>query len=231
MPSITFKHAGRVLATASLAALLAGCNGTGNLPPAIALEAPAPAADYVIGADDELSLHFTYATGLDENVAVQQDGRIALPMMGPVMAGGLTPQQLAARVSGMYADTLQRPEVVVLVKTATSQRVFIDGEVVRPGVVPLSPEMTLIGAITAAGGLKDSAGLSDIVLLRHDATGTEHAYRIDFTRIRDGSDLAQNIRLATRDVVLVPKSGAASVNLIVKQLIHDNIPIGLGLPL
>lgn len=214
-----------------LVALLGGCGqgGPGDLQDASALSMPA-ASEYVIGSDDELTLHFTYNANFDQTETVQQDGRIALPMIGQIAAAGMTPQQLAGRLSDGYAAILQHPEVVVMVKNAASQRVFVTGEVGRSGVVPLSPDMTITSAITAAGGLKDTAGGSHVVVFRRDPAGVEHAYRINVDSILGGNNMTQNVRLAPRDIVFVPKSTLATANMYVKQVLHDNIPFGVAIP-
>jgi protein involved in polysaccharide export with SLBB domain len=214
------------------ALLLSACGGPDN--PRlqdIAQANRAVPADYVVGGDDDLAVTFTYNPNLSETVPVQQDGRIALPMVGQVVAAGQTPAALSARFTALYGPILQRPEVVVSVKSASSQRVYVAGEVGHPGVVPLDPDMTITSAISAAGGLKDSAGLHHVVVLRRDGTGAERAYRVNVASILNGNDMTANVRLMPRDVVFVPKSGVANVNMAVKQFVRDNIPIGVALPL
>ena len=80
--------------------------------------------------------------------------------------------------------------------------------------------MTISTAITAAGGFRDTAGQSKVVLLRRDPAGAGRAYTIDVARILDGSDLGQNVELGPRDMVFVPRSNLASLNLFIKQLIR-----------
>jgi len=107
----------------------------------------------------------------------------------------------------------------------------VAGEVGHPGMVALDPEMNITGAITAAGGIKDTAGLAHVIIIRRGGDGADHAYWVDVASVLNGKDSAANARLAARDIVFVPKSGVARVNMNVKQFIHDNIPIGVGMPL
>ena len=161
------------------AVLLSGC-GNGNGLAALRSGSAQPASqnpEYVIGGNDELSIRYVYNPSFDQTVAVQPDGRIALPMIGQVMAAGRTPKELSRELWELYDRYLQRPDVIVTVKNAGSQRVFIGGEVGRPGVVPLEPGMTISTAITAAGGFRDTAGQSKVVLLRRDPAGAEQRTR------------------------------------------------------
>jgi protein involved in polysaccharide export with SLBB domain len=213
------------------AAFLSGCSGNGAALPATALPAVNATAEYIVGATDSLAVHFTYNAAMDAVVPVQQDGRITLPMIGEVMAAGTTPQLLGARITGLYGPILQRPDVVVSVRDAASQRIYVAGEVGHPGIVTLDPAMSVTGAITAAGGIKDTAGLAHVIIIRHGSDGADHSYWINVADILDGKADTTNARLAPHDIVFVPKSGVAKANMNVKQFIHDNIPIGVGLPL
>jgi protein involved in polysaccharide export with SLBB domain len=211
-------------------ALLAGCASGPNLPPVPPrfTGMPATPAQYVIGPDDVLLIHFQYNPSFDQTLKVQPDGRITLPMIGAVLADGQTPIVLAAALSQAYDPYLQRPNVDVIVTSALSQQVFMGGEVQRPGPVVLQPGMTIAAALTVVGGLKDSAAFSKIVLLRRDGAGVEQAYRIDVKSALNGTDLTQNIALLPRDIIVAPKSGIANVNMYVKQYLRDNIPVGVG---
>jgi len=168
---------------------------------------------------------------MDAVLPVQHDGRITLPMIGEVMAAGATPQLLGARITGLYAPILQRPDVVISVRDAASQRIYVAGEVGHPGIVTLDPAMNVTSAITAAGGIKDTAGLAYVIIIRRGPDGNDHSYWVNVADILNGKADAINVRLAAHDIVFVPKSGVAKANMNVKQFIHDNIPIGVGLPL
>jgi protein involved in polysaccharide export with SLBB domain len=218
-------------ALCGLALALAGCGGNGAALPASAMRAVNPAAEYVVGATDSLSVHFTYNAAMDATVPVQQDGRIVLPMIGAVVAAGTTPQILGKRITSLYSPILQRPDVAISVRDAASQRVYVAGEVGHPGLVTLDPDMNITGAISAAGGIKDTAGLGHVIIIRRGADGADHAYWVDVASVLNGKDSAANARLAARDIVFVPKSAVARVNMNVRQFLHDNIPIGVALPL
>ncbi len=209
--------------------LVAGCTVNPALPPPPAAAATAMTPEeYVIGRDDQLQIHFMYNTSFDQTLTVQPDGRIALPMVGAVVASGQTPSSLSEALSRLYDPYLQRPDIAVIVKSADSQRAFIGGEVQKASLVNLTPGMTISGALIAAGGLKDSADSKRIVLLRRDDTGNEQAFNVNVASALNGSDLSQNIVLQPHDIVVAPKSDIANVNLFVQQYIRSNLPVGAG---
>jgi protein involved in polysaccharide export with SLBB domain len=208
--------------------MLAGCARHVPLPeaaPGIAARAP---AQYVIGADDVLKIHFQYNPAFDQSLKVQPDGRITLPMIGGVLADGQTPSVLAAALTQAYTPYFNRPDIDVIVTSALSQQVFVGGEVAHAGPVGLQPGMTITAALIGAGGLKDTAAAGGIVLLRRDGAGTMRLYKINVREAMNGSDLRQNIPLQPHDVIVAPKSGIANVNLFITQYIKNNIPITIG---
>jgi polysaccharide export outer membrane protein len=175
-----------------------------------------------------LQIHFQYNPSFDQSLKVQPDGRITLPMIGAVLASGQTPGVLAAALAQAYTPYFNRPDIDVIVTSALSQQVFVGGEVVHAGPVGLHPGMTITAALIEAGGLKDSAAVGRIILLRRDGAGTIRIYKVNVREAMNGADLAQNIPLQAHDVVVAPKSGIANVNLFVTQYIKNNIPISFG---
>lgn len=185
-------------------------------------------AHYLIGSGDQVSVHFTYNPSFDQTVQVQPDGRIALPMVGTVQASGQTPDGLSGELASQYTAYLRRPNIVVTVNNAGSQRIVVGGEVGRAGSIPLEPGTTISDAITAAGGLKDSAAADRVLLLRRDGDGQSHAYTINVASIASGTDLSQDVVLQARDNVFVPRTGLAEMNLFMKHVFRDNLPINVG---
>ena len=187
-----------------------------------------PRDNYVIGSGDQISVHLTYNPSFDQVVEVHPDGRIALPMIGSVLAAGRTTEALTQEIAHDYGTYLQRPDVVLTLKNNGSQRILVGGEVVRAGSMALEPGTTISDAITAAGGFKDSADVDDVLLFRRDKSGQPHAYRVNVANISSGKDMSQDIPLQPRDHVFVPRSGLANVNLFMKHVFRDNMPINIG---
>jgi polysaccharide export outer membrane protein len=112
--------------------------------------------------------------------------------------------------------------------SVTSQRVFIGGEVVRPGVQPLLGPLTVLQAVMVAEGLKDGAQAREVIVLRNDAQGERQVLRLDLKAVMAGQDGANDITLSPYDVVIVPRSGIANLGLWVDQYIRRVLPINLG---
>src|SRR5271155_5091454 len=121
---------------------------SGTIPPAPANQtaarggtqkAPAPDPNYVIGAQDVLDVSVWKEPELTRSVPVRPDGKISMPLLNDVQAAGLTPSQLAAQITQSLKKFLADPQVTVIVSTINSQRVYIMGEVNRPGAYPLLP--------------------------------------------------------------------------------------------
>jgi protein involved in polysaccharide export with SLBB domain len=191
-----------------------------------------PNLEYVIQAGDELELNFLYNTELNQKLPVRPDGRISLPLVKEVLAAGLTPKKLEELLTEKYMPELKKPDITVIVRSFSAQKVFVDGEVGRPGLVPLTGPTTVMLAISQAGGLKDTARRTQVIVMRRNGDGPSFTSVVDLTQVIDGTDKRQDIALMPYDIVYVPKSAVANVNLFVQQYISANIPFPLlyGLP-
>ena len=124
--------------------------------------------DYVIGADDVLDVSVWKEQELTRTLQVRPDGKISMPLLGDVEAAGLTPSQLAQTVSDKLKRYLTAPQVTIILTQINSQRVYVTGEVTRPGAYPVLPGMTILQAITSAGGLTQFANAKKIFLMRDE---------------------------------------------------------------
>lgn len=185
----------------------------------------APQAEYLIGVGDTLDIKFLYNPELNElNVPVRPDGRISLQLTNDVQAANLTPNQLREILAKKYATEINKPEIAVIVRTFTSHKVFVDGEVLFPGLIEIKGPTSLVHAISLARGFRESARLSNVIVIRKDAEGKAMSTNIDYRKIIDGSDLSQNIMLLPYDIVYVPKSVIANINKFVNEYINGPIP-------
>jgi protein involved in polysaccharide export with SLBB domain len=131
-----------------------------------------------------------------------------------------------------YSSNLKAPVIAVRVKTEGipyQPRVYIGGEVFKPGFVALRPGMTVMQAVIEAGGPRDTAALDNVVLLRKVAEPNEYKpSKLDLAQVFDGRSSADNIELGQSDILVVPKSQVAKVNVIVEQYIIKMFPIRLS---
>ena len=158
--------------------------------------------DYVIGVQDVLNVVFWKDKELSAEVLVRPDGKISLPMLNDVPAAGMTPEQLATAVQQAAAKFVRDPGATVIVKEIRSRKVYVIGEVTKPGTFPLASEMNVIQIIAEAGGFLESANKSNVVVVRNE-NGQERRYKVNYNEVVRGKNVGQNIRLLPGDTILI----------------------------
>ena len=170
-------------------------------PTDVADDAP---AEYVIGADDVLSIVFWRDQQLTSEVLVRPDGKISLPLLDEIQAAGLTPRQLRDKLTAEAKRFLSEPIVTVVVRQINSRRVYITGVVARPGQYPLSTSMTVLQLIATAGGLQEYANPKDIRIVRLE-DGRPVKLRFDYTEMsKNPKTVPRHFVLQPGDTVIVP---------------------------
>jgi polysaccharide export outer membrane protein len=165
-----------------------------------------PATDdpnYIIGAQDVLDISVWKEPELTRAVPVRPDGKISMPLLNDVQAAGRTPVQLAADITAGLKKFVTDPQVTVIVTTINSQRVFILGEVNRAGAYPLLPDMTVLQALSSAGGFTIYANLKKIYLLRVE-NGKQVKHPFNYKDVLAGKAADQNIFVKAGDTIVVP---------------------------
>ena len=175
----------------------------GAAPAAVPTAAIAVPTEYIIGADDVMSVVFWRDKELSADVTVRPDGKISLPLLNEIQAAGLTPAQLKDRIAEEAKKYVEDPTVTVEVKAINSRKVFITGEVRKPGPYPLTGTTTVLQLIAVAGGLGDYAKGEKITIVRAEA-GRQTAFRFNYKEVLNQRKLVQNIELKPGDTVLVP---------------------------
>lgn len=160
-------------------------------------------ADYIIGPEDVLSVVYWRDKDMTGDVAVRSDGKISLPLLNDVQAAGLTPIQLRDRLVEASKEYFEDPAVSVGVKQMNSRKVFITGEVFKPGPYPLVGPTTVLELISLAGGLKDYANRKNILIVRNE-NGRPTSYLFNYKDVVSRKNLTQNIELKPHDTVIVP---------------------------
>lgn len=192
-----------------LSLLLAGCSGSrlaSTPPPAGEYVAPA----YLIGVDDVVSVKVWQNPELGVEVPVRSDGKITVPLVGDVQAGGRTPEQVAAALTQALAAYVREPRVTVLVTELRSHeylsRVRVTGAVREPVSLPYRQGMTVLDAILAAGGPTEFAAADRAALHRREREQTR-SYAIPLAALLEQGDLASNWPVQPGDVITVPQRG------------------------
>jgi polysaccharide export outer membrane protein len=228
---------GRILLASVLGTLLAvGCAGTPQhvrtLPagPATtssvtqinsalasaALRAPAPKADYRIGAEDLLEITLFNVSEADAKVTprkvevrVNQGGKITLPLIGDIPVAGMDTSGLEELLRERFNEYLYAPQVGVHLKEYRSQRVSVMGAVRNPGVFELTGPKTLIDLLTTAGGLNEQAG--SVIHVYRQEREARHTYVIDLLALANNPGLV-NMPVQPGDVINVPQAGTFFVD-------------------
>lgn len=180
----------------------------------------APAA-YEIGPGDEIEVRFYYNPELNDRLLVRPDGKISVAFLQDVQAAGRTPAGLAQDIRNQLAPHLRQPDVVVAVRGFGSQRVFVGGEVTRPGPVALTNRASLLQVLAEAGWVRDTARKEELVLVRRDPNGERKIFAIDMEKALTGEDLSQDIALRADDMLFVPPSAIANFDRWVDQYIRQ----------
>lgn len=159
--------------------------------------------NYVIGAQDVVDVSVWKEPDFTRTVPVRPDGKISLPLLNDVQASGLTPLQLAAEVTRSLNKFVTNPQVTVIVTQINSKRVYLLGEVARPGAYTMLPDMTILQALSNAGGFSQYANSKKIYVLREE-NGKEQKFFFNYKEVISGKRAEQNIRLQPGDTIVVP---------------------------
>jgi len=160
-------------------------------------------SSYVIGPQDVLDVDVWKENELTRTVEVRPDGRISLPLLNDVQASGLTPSQLSANLTERLKKFITDPEVTVIVTQINSQRVYVVGEATRPGAYQLLPGMTVLQALSSAGGFAMFADTKKIYILRRE-NGKQERFQFNYKEVINGKHPEQNIELKAGDQIVVP---------------------------
>jgi polysaccharide export outer membrane protein len=158
---------------------------------------------YVIGEEDVLNINVWKDPEVSRTVPVRPDGKISLPLINDVQAAGLSPTQLGMAITEKLRKFMADPQVTVIVTQINSRRVYIMGEVNRAGAFPLLPNMTVLQALSSAGGFTQFANLKGIYVLRSES-GKQTRFPFNYKDVIKGQRTEQNIVLKPGDTIVVP---------------------------
>jgi polysaccharide biosynthesis/export protein len=182
--------------------------------------------EYQIGFGDVLEIKFFNKEKFNEIVSVRPDGRITLQRIGDIEVNGMTPSALNELITESYSKIIISPDVTVFVREFGGNQIFVLGEVNEPGGFPIQQNMNLIQAIAIAGGAKDGAKLSSVIVLRKKTSGEVEAKKVNLSATVKGQENSGQIDLAIQpqDIVFVPKTFIANVGTFMKQVYDGFLP-------
>jgi polysaccharide export outer membrane protein len=161
-------------------------------------------AGFTIGPEDVIGVLVWRDPEMSGDVTVRPDGMITLPLIRDVKAAGLTPNQLAERIQEAVREFVTDASVTVVVRQMNSRKVFITGEVARPGAYAIATSMTVMQLIAIAGGLTEFAEAKSISIMRIES-GRTRTFPFDYKNVANGKKPEQNIVLKPGDTVVVPE--------------------------
>lgn len=200
MKALLWIGLGTMMAAGSVAAQTAERSAT---KPATTQSVPVTDPSYKIGPQDVLRIDVWKEAEISRSVPVRPDGKISLPLLNDVQAEGLTAMELSNVITEGLKKYITSPQVTVSISEINSRRVYVTGEVTRPGAFPLLPNMTVLQALTSAGGFTQFARTKKIYVLRSES-GKPVKHPFNYNDVVKGNRQEDNIVLQPGDTIVVP---------------------------
>jgi polysaccharide export outer membrane protein len=159
--------------------------------------------EYIIQPNDLLEIVVWGEPDISRTVLVRPDGRISLPLVQDLLASELTPVELKAQMENRLQEFIDSPNVTVIVTAIQSYKVYVLGKIQSPGGIVVEKPITVLQALTLAGGFQEYADESEISIVR--TSGQKHlVFEFNYKDVIKGKKAEQNITLQSGDVVIVP---------------------------
>jgi polysaccharide export outer membrane protein len=184
-----------------------------------------PVPTYRIVAGDEVEVKFFFAPELNDLVQVRPDGRISLMFAQDIQAAGKTPEELSGDIKKKLKSYMKQSDLVVVMRSFANQKVFVGGEVAKPGAVQLAGNENLLQVINEAGWITPTGSADEVVLVRKGDDGKEAVYPLNLSKVISGEDVSQNINVMAGDIVLVPPSDVTAFDRWIDQHIRQALPL------
>jgi polysaccharide export outer membrane protein len=163
--------------------------------------------EYRLHVSDSMEVKLPYSPEFDQTVIVQPDGKVRLREIPAITAAGMTPSELEQRISKAYGDILNKPSVSIILRDFQKPSYFASGEVGKPGRYDLRDDVTLLQAISEAGGmLNERAKKQQVVLFRSQHNGTYEAKSYNVASLLKPKGMPETILIMPGDVIYVPQN-------------------------
>ena len=199
---MTERSLTRLVGLVLILLLVSSCGATniGGLPPEMELDME---NRYIIGAEDVLRVDVWRQPNISVTVPVRSDGKISVPLVNDIQAAGLTPEELRNEIAKELVKFIEGPTVSVIVEAINSLRITISGNVNAPGVYKVGGSLSLLEAVSLAGGLSEYGDGKKVRILRKE-DGEEKMYQVNYNEAIEGEDISQNVRILPGDSIIVP---------------------------
>jgi len=183
--------------------------------------------EYVLQSGDVISISFFFFPRLDITVKIRPDGYISMTPIDDVKAAGLTTRELDEKLTGLYAERIENPELTVTVKEFATQKVYVGGEVKSAGIYDLEMNMTALQAIFRAGGVLSTGNLESVIIIRREKDGSPRFFSVNLKQDIESMKTTNDVYLGPLDVVYIPQTMIAKIDQFVEQYIDKLLPITL----
>jgi len=207
--------------SSAIAGILAGCLATTAMGAQVDSQ-----EEFRLSAGDVIQVKFFYNPELEDVIELRPDGMISMPLIGELSVEGLSITEAREKLEQAYTGILRQPEITIQVREYASQKIYVGGEVMRPGMVSLRGELTVLDAIMEAGGHKRTGSNKTVVLVRKGDDGKPIQRKL-YLYGNDSEPAAAGLALRAFDVVLVPESRIARMDRWVDQYIRQLVPATL----
>jgi polysaccharide biosynthesis/export protein len=160
-------------------------------------------ADYTLHPGDQLEVAVWKEPDLTKTVVVRPDGKFSFPLAGETVAIGRTIPQVQAEITNKLKAYIPEPVVTAALTTMDGNRIYVIGQVQKPGAFAMNPRLNVLQALSLASGLTPFAAVNDIIIVRGTGTG-QKVLQFRYSDVSKGKSLEQNIPLEAGDVVVVP---------------------------
>ncbi|HNT34959.1 MAG TPA: polysaccharide biosynthesis/export family protein [bacterium] len=164
-----------------------------------------------------------------QTFTIRPDGKVSLQLIGELSAAGKTPAELSETILAQYEPLLKDPRATLVVTGFSIQKLYVGGEVIAPGVIPLNKfgQTTVLQAISHSGGFRETADPRSVIVIRR-APGSETVIKkLNLTAVLKGETLEDDIPLQALDVIYVPKTFIAEADKFVEQHVRQLVPVDL----
>jgi polysaccharide export outer membrane protein len=182
---------------------------------------------YKLGFGDLVEVKFFNNERFNNTVRVRPDGYITLEKVGDIFVSGMTPAQLDSVVTKTYSEIIRDPDVTVIVREFGGYEVYVLGEVFKPGGYAIGRNMTMLQALAAAGGSKESAKLSSVILLRRGTNERVNAIKFDLNRALKGNGTKitdRDLYVQAADIIYVPETFISNVSTFLSEVYAGVLP-------
>jgi polysaccharide export outer membrane protein len=166
---------------------------------------------YHLQPGDVLELQYRYSPEFNQTVTVQPDGYVSLQIGGDVKIAGMTIAQARQTILRRSAERLQDPEATLILKEFQKPYFVVAGEVAQPGKIEMRERVTALQAVMLAGGFKESAKSSQVIVFRRINSDTAEVKTLNFKSIQRTSDLENDLTLMPGDMIFVPRDKISKI--------------------